>query len=238
MQRNSVTRRIERELYDLLQWNNPVRSGAVLGLIVGSILLTRSYSLLQMGSALLTVAIGLNLVYVTFVVQTQKVFTESTEALHPYRGMIGNKDQMTTVDKRAVQHYSSLFVDIAETVIRALARIVFIEDTMTSVKWFAIFYLTWAISAHVSSRVIVLFFVISAFIFPRLYLSNKGIVDSHLMQGEALLKDHINTAQVYARENMGSAMAKTKAYFAKAGTTDSEAKNSINETSVAEKKTE
>ena len=85
MQRNDVTRRIEREVYDILQWKNPVRSGVTLTSIVGSILLTHSYSLLQLGAALLTVAIGLNLVYVTFVVQTQKVFSESTEPVHPYR---------------------------------------------------------------------------------------------------------------------------------------------------------
>ncbi|KAI9490501.1 Reticulon-domain-containing protein [Zychaea mexicana] len=238
MQRNDVTRRIERDVYDVLQWKNPVRSGATLAIIVSSIMLTRSYSLLQLGAALLTVAIGLNLIYVTFVTQTQKVFSEGSEVVHPYRGVIGNKEQLTTVDKRLVHHYSSLGVDIAETIIRALARIVFIEDSMTSLKWFAIFYVTWAISAHMSSRTIILFFVISAFIFPRLYMSNKGIVDSHLMQGEAILKEQMNNAQSYMNDNMGSAYAKTRAYFAKAHTTGTDAKNSMSNTSVAAKKEE
>ncbi|KAI7848130.1 Reticulon-domain-containing protein [Circinella umbellata] len=233
MQRNDVTRRIERDVYGILQWKNPVRSGITLITIVGSILLTQSYSLLQLGAALLTVAIGLNLVYVTFVVQTQKVFSESAEPVHPYRGVFGNEQQLTTVDKRMVHHYSSLFVDISETLIRALARIVFIEDMMTSLKWFGIFYLTWGISAHVSSRTIILFFVISAFIFPRLYMSNKGIVDSHLMHGEAIIKEHVNNAQEYAKDNMGTAYAKTRAYFAKAGTSGTDAKNSISNTSAS-----
>lgn len=48
--------------------------------------------------------------------------------------MIGRKEDFTSIDKRTVHHYSSLAVDIAETVIRALARIVFIEDSMTSLK--------------------------------------------------------------------------------------------------------
>lgn len=39
-----------------------------------------------------------------------------------------------------MHHYSSLAVDIAETVIRALARIVFIEDSMTSLKVCTTFY--------------------------------------------------------------------------------------------------
>lgn len=49
-------------------------------------------------------------------------------------GVIGRKEDFTSIDKRTVHHYSSLAVDIAETVIRALARIVFIEDSMTSLK--------------------------------------------------------------------------------------------------------
>lgn len=40
-----------------------------------------------------------------------------------------------------MHHYSSLAVDIAETVIRALARIVFIEDSMTSLK-VCLFFIT------------------------------------------------------------------------------------------------
>lgn len=80
-----VTQRIERQIYQLLQWENPIRSGVTLGVILLSLVLSRSYSLLQIGAALLTIGIGLNLIYVTFVVQTQKVFSDSKEPVHPYR---------------------------------------------------------------------------------------------------------------------------------------------------------
>ncbi|CDH49774.1 hypothetical protein RO3G_15560 [Lichtheimia corymbifera JMRC:FSU:9682] len=237
-ERTEVTQRIERQIYQLLQWENPIRSGVTLGVILLSLVLSRSYSLLQIGAALLTIGIGLNLIYVTFVVQTQKVFSDSKEPVHPYSGVIGRKEDFTSIDKRTVHHYSSLAVDIAETVIRALARIVFIEDSMTSLKWLVIFYLTWTVSAHVSSRTIIGFFVVSAFVFPRLYMSNKGIIDSHIQHGEAVIKQQLSTAQTFVEDNVTDASAKMKAYFAKAGTSGTDAKNSIQNTSATMKKTE
>lgn len=80
-----MTQRIERQIYQLLQWENPIRSGVTLGVILLSLVLSRSYSLLQIGAALLTIGIGLNLIYVTFVVQTQKVFSDAKDPVHPYR---------------------------------------------------------------------------------------------------------------------------------------------------------
>ncbi|RCI05005.1 hypothetical protein CU098_013393, partial [Rhizopus stolonifer] len=82
-QRNDTTHRIENEVLSILQWRNPVRSGAIFAITVGSILLTRWYSLLQIGSSLLTLAIGINLVYVNLVLQSQKVLTNQ-DAAHPY----------------------------------------------------------------------------------------------------------------------------------------------------------
>ena len=61
-------------------------------------------------------------------------FYDSCISNTPCSGVIGRKEDFTSIDKRTVHHYSSLAVDIAETVIRALARIVFIEDSMTSLK--------------------------------------------------------------------------------------------------------
>lgn len=80
-----MTQRIESQVWSILRWENPVRSVVVLASIMGALVLTRSYSLLQIVAALSTLAIGLNLVYVTFVVQTQRVFSDQGQPLHPYR---------------------------------------------------------------------------------------------------------------------------------------------------------
>lgn len=84
-QRNDTTHRIETEALNILQWKNPIRSGAIMAMIVGSIILSRWYSLLQLGSMALTLAIGINLIYVHFMLQSQKVLTSTDNVSHPYR---------------------------------------------------------------------------------------------------------------------------------------------------------
>jgi hypothetical protein len=83
-QRNETTRRIENEVVTILKWKNPVRSALIFALTVGSILLTRWYSLLQIGASAMCIATGINLLYVTFILQSRKVVA-SQETSHPYK---------------------------------------------------------------------------------------------------------------------------------------------------------
>ncbi|KAG0170019.1 hypothetical protein DFQ28_011166 [Apophysomyces sp. BC1034] len=232
-QRNDTTRQIEREIWRVLHWENPVRSGAFFVLLIGITLLARRYSLLQFVTAILTIAIGLNLLYVTLTMQTQKLLTE-TEAVHPYRAVFDNR-QITSLDEQDVARYTTVAVHVGETVIRGLTRIVLIENNLTSLKWLVIAYATYVISAHAAASTITLFFIISAFIFPRLYMSNKDIVDAHLHQGEALLSYHLRRSQDAASEGMQSALTKAKAYMSAAGSTAGDAKNEQQGASATEK---
>ncbi|OBZ87309.1 hypothetical protein A0J61_04639 [Choanephora cucurbitarum] len=232
-QRNDTTRRIENEVLSILKWKNPVRSAAILGVTVGSILLTRWYSLLQIGSSLLTLAIGINLVYVNLVLQSQKVLANQ-EAAHPYNDVIHNRTH-AMIDRQNVRHYSNVMTEVAETLIRALTRIVFIENTWTSAKWMSIFFVVWKISAHVSTMNIILGFVVSAFVFPRLYISNKDVVDAQLQKGQTLLQTGIKQAQTAASSAVQDTYAKSRAFVAQAGTTGTDAKNTMTKQSVTVK---
>lgn len=84
-QRNETTQRIETEILSLLHWENPMRSAVVMSSILGSLWLTRSYSLLQLGAMAMSLAIGINLVYVHLMFQSQKVLSDQSHATHPYR---------------------------------------------------------------------------------------------------------------------------------------------------------
>lgn len=48
--------------------------------------------------------------------------------------ILENTGNDSLLNKENVVHYGSLGVDVAETIVRALTRIVCIEDTTTSVK--------------------------------------------------------------------------------------------------------
>ncbi|GAA5814453.1 hypothetical protein MFLAVUS_007949 [Mucor flavus] len=232
-QRNTTTYRIENEVLRILQWKNPVRSGVIFAALVGSIILTRWYSLLQIGSTCLTLAIGINLVYVNTILQSQKVLTNQ-HASHPYSDVIDN-EKHSMINQQSVNHYSTVITELSETVIRALTRIIFIENTMTSVKWMTIFFAIWKISAHFSTMDIVLMVVISAFTFPRLYISNKDVVDAHLQKGQTIIQTGINKAQTAATENVQNTYVKARAYVAQVGTTGTDAKNTMRRSSVTVK---
>lgn len=231
--RNDTTHRIESEVLRVLQWKDPIRSGAIFALIVGSILLTRWYSLLQITATGLTLAIGVNLVYVNLILQSQKVLTNENPS-HPYNDVIHN-EKNTMIDKQSVRHYSTVITEVSETVIRALTRIIFIEDTVTSIKWMSIFFIIWKVAARVSTMNIVLMVVISAFTFPRLYISNKDVVDAHLQKGQTMLHEGITKAQTAASENVQNTYVKARAFVAQVGTTGTDAKNTMSNSSVTMK---
>lgn len=201
-QRNDVTRRVTAETLRVLKWENPVRTGVIFGILVGSILLTQSYSLLQIVSAGLSIAIFVNLVYVCGTRFFQTVVADHT-AHNPYAFILEN-DEDNLLNKENAVHYSSIAVDIAETIARALTRIIFIEDPVKSTKWFGIFFTTWRISAYVPSRIIILFIISSAFIVPRLYISNKDLIDARIQQGQAILNTQIKNAQELASAQLAS----------------------------------
>ncbi|KAI8644493.1 Reticulon-domain-containing protein [Parasitella parasitica] len=229
--RNDTTQRIENEVVNVLKWKNPVRSGSIFTLLVGSIIMTRWYSLVQISSSLLTIAIGINLIYVNFILQGQKLVSTNQDASHPYNNVIHN-EKHNMIDRQSVRHYSTILTEVSETMIRALTRIVFIENTATSVKWMTIFFVIWKVSAHVSTMDIVLAVVISAFVFPRLYISNKDVVDAQIQKGQTLIQNGIEKVHHAATTTAQDTYVKSRAAFAKAGTTGTDAKNTMSKESV------
>ncbi|KAL7310341.1 hypothetical protein PS15m_009853 [Mucor circinelloides] len=212
-QRNETTRRIEAEVLRICKWENPVRSAIILVGLVASIILTQRYSLLQIITGALTIAITVNLVYVFGTQFTQTVISDRPST-HPWSNVLENKDA-DLLNKESAVHYSSIVVDVAETVARAVTRIVLIEDRNTSLKWLAIFFTTWRISAYVPSRILILLFIISAFIFPRLYISNKDLIDARLHQGQAILNSQLQRTQEFASAKLATAKEATQTYVDK-----------------------
>ncbi|KAG1184257.1 hypothetical protein G6F35_015143 [Rhizopus arrhizus] len=128
-----------------------------------------------------------------------------------------------------------MFIEVAETVIRGLTRIVFIDDTKTSLKWLAMSFFVWKVSAHMSAINLILMVTLSAFTFPRLYISNKDLVDAHLQKGQNLVQHGINRAQEAARDGIQDTYAKARSMAAKSGTTGTDAKNTMNKSSITVK---
>lgn len=83
-QRNDTTRRIEAEAYRICSWENPIQSGVILAIIVGSIAITNRYTFLQIVSGFLTIAVSVNLTYVC-VTQFSQTLIADRPTTNPYR---------------------------------------------------------------------------------------------------------------------------------------------------------
>lgn len=68
--------RLQQDLRKLVLWENPVRSGAYFALLMAGLILSKSYSVIQIVSALLTISIAINLVYVNVTIQTQRILAD------------------------------------------------------------------------------------------------------------------------------------------------------------------
>lgn len=64
----------------------------------------------------------------------------------------------------------------------------------------------------------ILLFIISAFIFPRLYISNKDLIDARLHQGQAILNSQFQRTQEFASAKLTTAKKATQTYVDKTKT--------------------
>jgi type IV pilus biogenesis protein CpaD/CtpE len=79
---------------------------------------------------------------------------------------------------------------------------------------------------------IILAFVISAFIFPRAYITNKDVVDAQIQRGQNIIQTNINRAHQAARDGIQNSYVRARASIAQVGTTGTDAKNTLNNASV------
>jgi hypothetical protein len=58
-----------------------------------------------------------------------------------------------------------------------------------------------------------LIFITSAFIIPRLYASNKDLIDARIQQGQAILNTQLQSAQEFANEKLKTVKNQSQGYM-------------------------
>ncbi|CAM0136867.1 hypothetical protein VKS41_007452 [Umbelopsis sp. WA50703] len=233
-QSNDPTTVVSSHLQSLIYWERPARSMVALTTSLVVIYLTRQYSLLQLGAAALTISTGFNLAYVLLSMNTQRIFSDNNEpAVHPHNHRLQRRDPL--INKQSVNHYVDLFIEIVETIGKEIKKVVLVQDTGRSLAWFAVSFLVWTFAAHISSRTLVVVSLLGAFTIPRLYQSNKDVVDARISQGNSMLNGHLQRAQNLAKQSATDAYGRARGYAARSGTTGTDAKNTLNKASVVAK---
>ncbi|KAI8098299.1 uncharacterized protein B0P05DRAFT_521289 [Gilbertella persicaria] len=185
IQRNETVKNMEKEILRILTWENPVRSGIIMITLVGFILLTHRHSLLQIVFGILTFMSAICLAWVQLVKFYQTIIADRSTVTNPFSPLL-ERQSLNAFSKENVVHYATVVAEVGDALFHALVRIILVRDTKKSVKWLVVFFTIYQISAYVASRILIPFFIISAFIVPCLYLSNKHLVDARLQQMQAI----------------------------------------------------
>ncbi|KAI8142236.1 Reticulon-domain-containing protein [Fennellomyces sp. T-0311] len=198
-------------ILSLLYWEKPVRSGGFFAVLMGVLILTQYYSLLQMAAAFFTVVTGLNWVYVNTHKQGQRVFGgKSSDALsNPHHQRLESK--ATYIPKDRVLRTGELTVDVVEAVVQQLTKLVLIQDSLQSAWAVGIAYLVWTLAAYISTKYLVGLFIVGAFSLPKLYQQNQEVIDKQVAHyahhGRQLASDCSAKASAKAKEVYGLAVA-------------------------------
>ncbi|SAM04781.1 hypothetical protein [Absidia glauca] len=191
--RNEHAKLVEQQIRKLLLWKTPVRTSAYFVLAMACLYLSAFYSLIQLVSALLTVAIGVNLVYVNATIQTQRIFANGT-GVNPYSSYLCTIETLL-LDRAFLHRNTALLADHLDSIVQKLTRIVLIENSMASAKWFVVFYVVWRLSAGISLHALATFAMLGLFTWPPFYAANKTSVDSLTQKLEAIRNTRLDQLQ-------------------------------------------
>ncbi|KAL0085633.1 Reticulon-domain-containing protein [Phycomyces blakesleeanus] len=200
---------IKSRTASLIFWEKPKKSAVVLGSTLTALILTQYYSVLQLLAAFFTIVTGLNWVYVNTHKQGQKFINGRAPAdvTNPHNARLAVKTTLVSRDR--VVRSAELAVDVIETLSRQVTKLVLIEDNSRSLVALAVSYSVWTLAKYVATKYIVGVFVVSAFLFPRLYLQHKDIIDSQVTQ-------HSQHAYTLAQQYGGVASQTAKQYYGQA----------------------
>ncbi|KAI8340021.1 hypothetical protein BC941DRAFT_500603 [Chlamydoabsidia padenii] len=187
------TKLIEQKVRQLLLWSHPIQTSICFVLAMTGLYVSASYSFIQVISALLTLTIGINLVYVNLAIQTSRIFAGHTGS-NPYSAYLYDT-KIVWMDRTFLRHNTLLIADKLDPLLQKLIHILLIDNSAESAKWFGIFYASWNLTTIISFRTLATLGVLMLFSLPSFYTHNKNFVDSLSLQLEAIRNTYLDRLQ-------------------------------------------
>ncbi|KAF7724573.1 hypothetical protein EC973_000881 [Apophysomyces ossiformis] len=203
------TRFVRVRVESLIYWEHPKKSAIVFLSLLSTLILTQYYSVLQLLAGLFTIVTGLNWIYVNVHKQGQRYISGKTyeTVVHPHSSRLEVKTTFTSRDR--VVHAAELTLDVVETLIRQITKLVLIEDNKRSAIAVGIAYFIWTLAKYVSTKTLVGFFIVTAFTTPRIYLQHQKVIDTHVAR-------HSQRAYALAQQYGQLANEKAQVYYGQA----------------------
>jgi len=192
----------------LVYWENPTHSGALLAFSLSFLVFTAYYSLFNTFCALATILIGLNWIYVMGKKQLQSLINQ--KPVNPHEYLLVNKPWY--IEREDVEKYLDTTIAAVNFVLIEVQRIVLVDDPMRTIRYVFMFYILWTLGTWISFRTLFGIGLILGFATPIAYNKNKELVDEKLYQSNKFLRSHFDRGLTVAKQHTGGVYEKAKTF--------------------------
>lgn len=192
----------------LVYWENPTHSGAILAASLSFLIFTAYYSLFNTFFALAAILIGVNWIYVMGFKQFQSLINQ--KPINPHEHLLVNKPWY--IEREDAEKYFDSIIDTANFVLLEAQRIALVDDPMRTMRHVFMFYILWTLGTWISFRTLFGIGLILSFSTPITYQKNKEVVDEKLYQFNKFLRSHFDRGLTIAKQHSGGVYEKAKSF--------------------------
>jgi len=197
----------------LVYWENPIHSGAVLAFGLSFLIYTAYRSLFNTFCALAFTLIGANWIYVIGRKQLQALINQ--KPVNPYVSTLTNNPWY--IERENLDKYLDITIETLNFLLLEIQRIVLVDDSMRTIKYVVILYVLWTFGAWISFRTLFGIGLIIGFVAPTAYLNNQTLVDQKLNQTNNFIHAHWDHGLTIAKQRTGGIYEKAKSFAAEKG---------------------
>ncbi|RIA81056.1 Reticulon-domain-containing protein [Glomus cerebriforme] len=197
----------------LIYWENPIHSGALLATGLTFLIFTTYYSLFNTICALAFILIGANWVYVIGWKQIQSLINQ--KPINPHEHLLLNKPWY--IEREDAEKYLDVTIEAINFVLLEAQRIVLVDDPMRTIKHILAFYVLWTLGTWMSPRTLLGIVLVLGFVIPIAYQKNKVLVDEKLDKAKKFLHSYFDRGLNIAKQHTGGVYEKAKSFATKKG---------------------
>jgi len=160
---------------ELVYWRDPKKSGAVLGAVLVVLLSLTFLSLISVIAYTSLAVLSGTLAFRVYKTVLQAI--QKTQDGHPFKEYL---EAEVTVPNEKAQEVSSAVISYLNNAALKLRSLFLVEDFVDSAKFGAVLYLLTYIGAWFNGLTLVILGVIALFALPKVYETNKTIIDQYL----------------------------------------------------------
>jgi len=197
----------------LVYWENPIHSGAILAIGLSFLIYTAYRSLFNTFCALAFTLIGANWIYVIGRKQLQALINQ--KPVNPYENTL--IDNPWYIEREILDKYLDITIEAINFLLLEIQKIVLVDDPMRTIKYVGIFYLLWTFGGWISFRTLFGIGLVLGFVAPTAYKNNKTLVDNKLDQTNKFIHSHLDRGLDIAKQHTGGIYEKAKSFAADKG---------------------